>query len=127
MLKECIEIFRQEMETKNGKLVLDTYVPADGTYIIVGKDGKINTGDLNKNLENIEGLTHEGVLITDNPIGSLPTTVVVDGNNLIIQENGNVVVSEWMQTGYEITNGKITVKVGDYVSNYDELSNGIQN
>ncbi len=67
------------------------------------------------------------MLITDNPIGSLPTTVVVDGNNLIIQENGNVVVSEWMQTGYEITNGKITVKVGDYVSNYDELSNGIQN
>lgn len=41
MLKECIEIFQQEMETKNGKLVLDTYVPADGTYIIVGKDGKI--------------------------------------------------------------------------------------
>ena len=86
----------------------------------IGTDGKINTEDLNDNLENIEGLTHEGEAIVDNPIDSLPTTVVVDENNVIIREDGSVVVSEWTQTGYEITNGKITVKVGDSVLNYDE-------
>ena len=93
----------------------------------IGTDGKINTGNLNDNLGNVEGLTHEGEAIGDNPIESLPATVVIDGNNVIIREDGSVVVSEWTQTGYEITNGKITVKVGDYVLNYDELSRGQQN
>ena len=46
--------------------------------------------------------------------------VLVDGNSVIIKEEGSVVVSEWIQKEYEITNGKITVKVGDYVLNYDE-------
>ena len=92
----------------------------------IGTDGKINIEDLNKNLENIEGLTHKGGTITDNPIDSLPAIVEVDENNLIIKEDGNVIVSEWKQDGYKITNGKTTVKVGDYVLNYDELSNGEQ-
>ena len=92
----------------------------------LGEDGKINTADLNKNLGNIEGLTHEGESIVKNPIENLPATVVVDGNNVIIREDGSVVVSEWTQTGYEITNGEITINVGDYVD-YDELSKGTQN
>ena len=81
---------------------------------------KINTGDLNDNLGNIEGLTHEGESIVDNPIENLPATVVVDGNNVIIREDGSVVVSEWTQTGYKITNGEITVNIGDAVLNYEE-------
>ena len=93
----------------------------------IGTDGKININDLNENLENIEGLTHKGETITDKPIESLPATVVVDGNNVVIREDGDVIVSEWKQNGYEITNGKITLKVGDYVLNYDELSSGQQN
>ena len=92
----------------------------------IGTDGKINTGDLNDNLGNIEGLTYEGESITDNPIESLPATVVVDGYNVIIREDGSVVVSEWTQTGYEITNGEITVKVGDYVLNYEEGTGSTQ-
>ena len=93
----------------------------------IGTDGKININDLNENLENIEGLTHKGETITDKPIESLPATVVVDGNNVVIREDGDVIVSEWKQNGYEITNGKITLKVGDYVLNYNELSSGQQN
>ena len=93
----------------------------------IGIDGNINMSDLNDNLGNIEGLTHEGESIAENPIKSLAATVVVDGNNVIIRKDGSVVITEWTQTGYEITNGKITVKVGDYVLNYDELSNGTQN
>ena len=88
--------------------------------------GKINISDLNNNLKNVEGLTHNGGTITDNPIDSLPATVVVDGNNVIIRENGSVVLSEWTQTGYEITNGEITLKVGDYVLNYDEGTGSTQ-
>ena len=86
----------------------------------IGTDGKIKIGDLNYNLGNIEGLTHEGKSIEDNPIENLPAMVLVDGNSVIIKEEGSVVVSEWIQKEYEITNGKITVKVGDYVLNYDE-------
>ena len=86
----------------------------------IGTDGNINIEDLNDNLQNIEGLTHDGESITNNPIETLPATVVVDGYNVMIRKNGSVVVSEWTQTGYEITNGKVTVKVGDYVLNYDE-------
>ena len=92
----------------------------------IGTDGNINIEDLNDNLGNIEGLTHEGDTIENNPIDSLPATVVVDGNNVIIREDGSVVVSEWTQTGYEITNGEITVKVGDYVLNYDEGTESTQ-
>ena len=92
----------------------------------IGTDGNINIEDLNDNLGNIEGLTHEGETIENNPIDSLPSTVVVDGNNVIIREDGSVVVSEWTQTGYEITNGEITVKVGDYVLNYDEETGSTQ-
>ncbi len=34
MLKECLEVFKHELEEKGNKIILDTYVPADGTYVI---------------------------------------------------------------------------------------------
>lgn len=34
MLKECLESFKSELNEKGDKLILDNYVPADGTYII---------------------------------------------------------------------------------------------
>ena len=72
----------------------------------IGTDGNINIEGLNDNLGNIGELTHGGESIANNPIDSLPATVVVDGNNIIIREDGRVVISEWTQTGYEITNHK---------------------
>lgn len=39
MLKECVEVFESELKKKGEALILDSYVPADGTYILVGKDG----------------------------------------------------------------------------------------
>ena len=90
-------------------------------------DGTINIDLLNENLQNIENLTYNGESLSDeNVISKLPATVVVDGYNVIIREDGSVVVSEWTQTGYEITNGEITVKVGDYVLNYDEGTGSTQ-
>ena len=41
MLKECIEVFEYELGKKGDPLILDSYIPADGTYLIVGKDGSL--------------------------------------------------------------------------------------
>lgn len=114
-----------EASKKTGQASAEEQVQLEVTASI-GTDGNINIEDLNDNLGNIEGLTHEGETIENNPIDSLPATVVVDGNNVIIREDGSVVVSEWTQTGYEITNGEITVKVGNYVLNYDEGTGSTQ-
>ena len=114
-----------EASKKTGQASAEEQVQLEVTASI-GTDGNINIEDLNDNLGNIEGLTHEGETIENNPIDSLPATVVVDGNNVIIREDGSVVVSEWTQTGYEITNGEITVKVGDDVLNYDEGTGSTQ-
>ncbi len=114
-----------EASKKTGQASAEEQVQLEVTASI-GTDGKINIEDLNDNLGNIEGLTHEEESIVDNPIEKLPATVVVDGNKVIIREDGSVVVSEWTQTGYEITNGEITVKVGDYVLNYDEGTGSTQ-
>ena len=39
MLKQCLEVFDSELSEKGDKLILDNYVPADGTYVIVTPDG----------------------------------------------------------------------------------------
>lgn len=39
MLKECLEVFEEILKEKGEALILDSYVPADGTYILVGRDG----------------------------------------------------------------------------------------
>ena len=41
MLKECLEVFEDMLEKSQGQLVLDTYIPADGTYLIVDDAGNI--------------------------------------------------------------------------------------
>ena len=41
MLKECLEVFEDMLENSQGQLVLDTYIPADGTYLIVDDTGNI--------------------------------------------------------------------------------------
>lgn len=48
MLKDCLEIFQEELkraEKKTGdaeRLILDQYIPADGDYILVKEDGKVD-------------------------------------------------------------------------------------
>ena len=49
MLKDCLEVFAEELKrTKEKKgdgdcLILDSYIPADGVYIVVGQSGKIRS------------------------------------------------------------------------------------
>lgn len=47
MFKECLEVFKRELDYDNN-LILDEYIPADGSYIIVDAEGKI------KNYQNIK-------------------------------------------------------------------------
>ena len=56
-----------------------------GSY---GEDGNIDYDLLNKNLQNVEGLT-SGL-----PISKLPATVVVDGYNVAINEDGSVTAGD---------------------------------
>lgn len=41
MLKECLDVFKKIYEEKGESLILDTYVPAEGSYILVDRDGAI--------------------------------------------------------------------------------------
>ena len=63
-----------------------------GSY---GKDGNIEYDRLNENLGHVEGLT-EGL-----PISKLPSTVVVDGYDVTINEDGSVTVGDKEQGGGE--------------------------
>lgn len=41
MLRECVEVFEHELNKKGERLILDSYIPADGTYLIVDREGNI--------------------------------------------------------------------------------------
>lgn len=41
MLKECLGIFKEQYERIGERLILDTYVPSEGAYVLVGEDGNI--------------------------------------------------------------------------------------
>lgn len=49
MLKDCLEVFAEELkrtEEKTGdgeRLILDSYIPADGVYIVVGQSGEVRS------------------------------------------------------------------------------------
>ena len=61
-----------------------------------GDDGKLDIDEINDNWRNnVDGLTYNGKAITEkgvadeNRIGSLPATVMVDGYEIMINENGS--------------------------------------
>lgn len=39
MLSQALEIFKKEYEEKGDRLILDAYIPADGTYVVVKPSG----------------------------------------------------------------------------------------
>lgn len=41
MLKECLDVFKKIYEEKGESLILDTYVPAEGSYVLVDRNGAI--------------------------------------------------------------------------------------
>lgn len=43
MLKESLEVFKKELDEYGDKLILDSYIPADGTYVIVDIEENVFT------------------------------------------------------------------------------------
>lgn len=43
MLAECMEVFKRNFERDGIKLILDSYIPADGTYLLIDAEGGIKT------------------------------------------------------------------------------------
>ena len=41
MFEECLEVFEKQLQKKGEGIILDEYIPADGSYIIVKKDGSV--------------------------------------------------------------------------------------
>ena len=41
MLEECLAVFEKVLNKKGEKLILNKYIPAEGSYIIVDRDGKV--------------------------------------------------------------------------------------
>ena len=61
MLQDCIEVFEKQLKVSKDKLIIDNYIPADGTYIIVSLiDGEFSIKEFfnikyDKKLDNLEG------------------------------------------------------------------------
>lgn len=121
MLKECLEVFEYELKRagEGDKLVLDSYIPADGTYLIVDKNG--NPGEpieikLDKktrtvsrtspNLEKICFYDYHSQLISMNK--PMDTKKVIHSNNYL---------SFWVKKD-SVVSGKLT---NDIIDNYYEV------
>ncbi|MDU2122557.1 MAG: type I-B CRISPR-associated protein Cas8b/Csh1 [Clostridium celatum] len=84
MLKECIEVFKKELNSKGERLLLDGYMPSEGTYIIVTEE---NCNFIIKD-ENIIDIKYDNK--TKEPINSeieLNRVRVLDYNSKLIDMN----------------------------------------
>ena len=48
MLKDCLEVFKDMYDKKGGKIITDSYVLGDGSYVLVDDDGEIETLEVDK-------------------------------------------------------------------------------
>ena len=49
MFEECLEVFKAELQKKGESIILDEYIPADGSYLIVKKDGSVKCLEVKMN------------------------------------------------------------------------------
>lgn len=45
MIQECLDVFKHELNVYGPRLILDSYIPADGTYLIIARDGSIKENE----------------------------------------------------------------------------------
>lgn len=96
MLKECLEVFKKKLDENGDKFILDSYIPADGTYILVeSKNNSYGTREVidiklnkktkeinqkgNSNFENICNYDYNSKLIDMNK--------PIDGKKIIQSNN----------------------------------------
>lgn len=118
MLKECLEVFKHELDINGDKLILDSYVPADGTYVIVSpkedsfeikdsvnikynKKTKELEGKLNNNFKHICEWDYNSRLIDMNK--------PIDGKKII---HSNNYLSFFIKKD-NLSNGKLTNEIID--------------
>ena len=73
-------------KTKEANAKEQIAVEVVGSY---GTDGNISIPLLNENLGHIDGITHDGQALADNPITSLPAIVELDGIKVVINGDGS--------------------------------------
>lgn len=125
VLKECIEVFEHILSEEGMKMILDSYIPADGTYIIVGKDGSISdpidikldkkTNEMDRSNRYFTDICHydyNSQLISMNK--------PVDGKKII---HSNNYLSFWVKKE-SIVSGKLTDEIID--GYYDVLADPLE-
>lgn len=125
MLKECLEIFDKVLDEED-KLILDNYIPADGTYILVSKDEdefkikEVLNIRYNKKLEEIEGKNnsvYDDICFYDYNSKVIDMNKPIDKKK-IIQSNNYI---SFIIKKESLTNGKLTnERIKQY---YDTLAN----
>lgn len=127
MIKECLEIFEKELDKKGENLILDSYIPADGTYILVSKinnkfqikDDAINI-KYNKKTDEIEGKVntlYDDICFYDYNSKLIDMNKPIDKKKIIQSNN---YLSFFIKKD-SLTNGKLTVERIDQY--YDTLTN----
>ena len=124
MLKECVEVFQKKL-SENNEIILDTYIPADGTYIIVDETGNIKScTDIIKDKKTKQ---------IDRSSEALKEIVLYDYNSILVSMNKPVDSKKVIHSNNylslavkkeSITTGKLTEDIIDEY--YDVLSDPLQ-
>lgn len=121
MLKDCLEVFKRQTERVKAKgkgedaLILDSYIPADGCYVIVNPDGNVACRmDLkfNKKTKQMEGISeryYEKVCFFDYHSRLVSMDKPIDPKKVI---HSNSYLSFWVKQE-NLSNGKLSQEAID--------------
>lgn len=114
MLSECLEVFQSRLEAEGEDLILNDYIPADGTYVLLDKEYQVKSvqeikmdkkvGKLDKN-----GLYHKELCYYDYHSKLISMNKPQDPAKII---HSNNYYSFWIKKE-SILNGKLTEEVID--------------
>lgn len=114
MLKECLNVFAEMLAEKGEDLILDEYIPADGSYILVGADGMIKDVieiKLNKKTRQLEDISSEHLnIIRFYDYHSRLMSMNKPVNNKIIHSNNYLSFAVKKES---LKNGKLTNSIID--------------
>lgn len=128
MLKQAIEIFEREFSIKGDRMILDSYIPADGTYIIV--DIRDNDFFISKIIDIKYDRKSKDIDRASTDINDIDFICFADYNSKLIDMNkpidGKKVIHSNNYMSFfikkeSLTNGKLTTEVID--NYYNTLKN----
>ena len=114
MISECLEVFKNRLEAEGEELILNDYIPVDGTYVLIDKEYKIKstaeikmdkkTGKLNK-----DATYYKEICYYDYHSKLISMNKPQDPAKIIHSNNHN---SFWIKKE-SLLNGKLTEEVID--------------